>query len=374
MSTAITARAALPTDTDGDELLEAPALDVHAPAAQATLTLGVPVVSSQARPVPAIPVPAAAPTTFLVPDRSADPAGSISTAAGHPIEASPEAPGRSVVPERSPGRERGGEADEGFAPGVSAKLRSYVYLLVDPRTGRAFCVGRGRGDRCFDHVRAARLGSDGIAEVAGNPPGYPMLERIREVESDGRPVRIDILRYGLSSEEALLVEAVAGDALGLACGPDVVSRRRPVTEVRSLLAKRAKFKRGHQVVLLRVGGTGADPSYEQTRHSWRIGRRWIDLDSPRSPQWAVTVVGDLVAAVYRIEGWETTADPREPAHGSGSPGGTAHTVDRYSFTGTRDAEIERRYVGKSVAAYLGAGAPSPVTYVWCGPHWVNTAL
>jgi hypothetical protein len=49
-------------------------------------------------------------------------------------------------------------------------------------------------------------------------------------------------------------------------------------------------------------------------------------------------------------------------------------VDRYSFTGTRDAELERRYVGKSVAAHLGAGAPSPVTYVWCGPHWVNTAL
>ena len=280
MSTAITARAALPTDTDGDELLEAPALDVHAPAAQATLTLGVPVVSSQARPVPAIPVPVAAPTTFLVPDRSADPAGSISTAAGHPIEASPEAPGRSVVPERSPGRERGGEADEGFAPGVSAKLRSYVYLLVDPRTGRAFCVGRGRGDRCFDHVRAARLGSDGIAEVAGNPPGYPMLERIREVESDGRPVRIDILRYGLSSEEALLVEAVAGDALGLACGPDVVSRRRPVTEVRSLLAKRAKFKRGHQVVLLRVGGTGADPP--QLAHRTAV-------DRPRLP--ALAAVG-----------------------------------------------------------------------------------
>ena len=48
-------------------------------------------------------------------------------------------------------------------------------------------------------------------------------------------------------------------------------------------------------------------------------------------------------------------------------------MERYSFTGTRDAGLEDRYAGRSVAAYLGTGTPGPVTYVWCGPHWVNTA-
>jgi hypothetical protein len=368
MEAADTARASTPTATDGGQPSETPVPGVDVPADQATQALGVPVVSSQARPVPAIPVPAAAATTAVLPPaRWADLEGPIGTA--RPIGAA--APGAGDAPPE--GGEGCSEADEGFAPGVSAKLRSYVYLLVDPRTGRAFFVGRGRGDRCFDHVRAARHGSGEGPEAAGRCPEDPVLERIREVESDGRAVRIDILRYGLSAEEALLVEAAAGDALGLDCGPDAVSQRRPVTEVRSLLAKRAKFKRGHQVVLLRVGGTGADSSYEVARHSWRIGRRWIDLDSPRSPQWAVTVVGDLVAAVYRIEGWEPTADPREPALCSGSSGGAVRPVDRYSFTGTRDAELEGRYVGKSVAAHLGMGAQSPVTYVWCGPHWVNSA-
>jgi hypothetical protein len=246
-------------------------------------------------------------------------------------------------------------APSGFAPGVSVKLQSYVYLLVDPRTGRAFCVGRGRDDRCFRHVRAARAGSDGGPRAAADEqPNYLMLERIREIEACGREVRIDILRYGLSPDEALLAEAVAHDALGLPAAPKLGSQRQSAVEVGSLLAKRAKFKRAHQVVLLRVGGMGTDSTYEVARHGWRIGRNWTDLDSVRSPQWAVIVVGNLVTAVHRIDRWELSG------------------AQRYSFAGPRDPELEKRYGGKSVAAYLGTGPPSPITYVWCGPHWVNT--
>ena len=246
----------------------------------------------------------------------------------------------------------------GFAEGVSSKLRNYVYLLVDPRTGRAFYAGRGRGDRCFHHLRAAR----GTAPATDDQRTFPVVDRINEVESTGRLVRIDILRHGLGTAEADLVEAAANDALGLRVAPGSTSQRRSAAEVSSLLAKRAKFKRVHQVVLLRVGGTGADTSYEVARHNWRIGRRWIDLDSPRSPQWAVIVAGDLVAGVHRIDGWALSEQA--------SPG-ARRTADRFSFTGAADRDLEQRYQGRSVAAYLGEGAPSPVTYVWCGPHWVN---
>src|ERR1700704_6055106 len=138
--------------------------------------------------------------------------------------------------------------DEGFAPGIGNKLRSYVYLLVDPRTGRAFFAGRGRNDRCFRHVQAARTtdpanepatdstgetptgeaatratdptGEPAINEAAINEAAtggrtFPVLERIREIEATGRSVRIDILRSGLNADEARLGEGVARDALGL---------------------------------------------------------------------------------------------------------------------------------------------------------------
>jgi hypothetical protein len=250
---------------------------------------------------------------------------------------------------------------------VVARLRSYVYLLVDPRTGRPFYAGRGKGERCFRHVRAARQ-----VPSAEQEQKYPALARIREIEAGGREVRIDILRHGLAPDEALLVAASAHEALGLPGEPGLGSQRQTAAEVSALLAKRAKFKHSHQVVLLRVGATGTDPTYEQVRHGWRIGRRWTDPASPRSPRWAVTVVGDMVAGVYRIERWEPTPLPAAPVTAVAGRGALRPT-DRHSFVGSPDPELERRYLARSVAAYLGNGAQGPMTYVWCGPHWVNTA-
>ncbi len=280
-----------------------------------------------------------------------------------------------------------------FPPGVPTKLQSYVYLLVDPWTGKPFFVGRARGDRCFRHLRAARTGSDDGASGAaagarGQSTKYPMLDHIRKIEAEGRPVRVDILRYGLSADEARLVEVVANDALGLPSVTKLGNQRQSASELGVRLAKQAKFKREHRVVLLRVGSKGADISYEAARHGWRVGRRWTDPYSERSPRWAVVVAGELVVAVYRIDGWEPTpfrsrpgrapgpgdgdGSGSGPGSGSGSGRGSGRSTYRYSFAGQRDEELERRYVGKSVAAYLGRGPQSRVTFVWCGPEPTDT--
>ena len=68
--------------------------------------------------------------------------------------------------------------------------------------------------------------------------------------------------------------------------------------------------------------------------------------------------------------WAADAENGAPEPVRGAP---TRGVERWSFIGSRDVALESRYVGRSVAAYLGTGTPSPVTYVWCGPHWVNTA-
>ena len=73
-----------------------------------------------------------------------------------------------------------------FSPGVSGKLQSYVYLLVDPGpAGPSTWVGAGGP---LFPPRPRRQGR----RPTGSPvtpsrrikPGIPVLERIREVESD----------------------------------------------------------------------------------------------------------------------------------------------------------------------------------------------
>ena len=48
--------------------------------------------------------------------------------------------------------------DEYFSPEISQKLMFYVYRLVDPRNGETFYVGKGVGNRVFQH-------SSGVAET-----------------------------------------------------------------------------------------------------------------------------------------------------------------------------------------------------------------
>ena len=389
-------------------------------------------------PVPSVGVPPPREDTESPADPSLDPDGGLGISRGT------RGPGRGPVGpgDRGPGVSRAattgadgpGPFGLAFPPGVASKLGWYVYLLVDPGSGRPFYVGRGHGDRCFLHVLSARaLGAAGAEPAAragrappigGDPRSerdrgphdaagreFPVLDRINEVEASVGPVGVEILRHGLDADQARLVEVAAHDALGLHLDPKLASQRQSASELGVRLAKRAKFKRDHPVVLLPVGGPGVDAAYEQVRHGWRIGRRWTDPGSPRSPRWAVIVAAEMVVAVYRVESWEPT-----PVHGRSDRDGAttaattptvrapARSSSRYSFIGVRDEELEGRYVGRSAASYLHAGAaeriatdasasgdataptagpagaPAPaarsgvgvlnqVTYVGCGPRW-----
>jgi hypothetical protein len=41
---------------------------------------------------------------------------------------------------------------ECFSAYACEKLGSYVYRLLDPRTGKTFYIGKGVNNRVFDHI------------------------------------------------------------------------------------------------------------------------------------------------------------------------------------------------------------------------------
>ena len=83
------------------------------------------------------------------------------------------------------------------------KLKAYVYALFDPLENRPFYIGKGRGNRVFQHVEGA------LTEYKESNK----YEKIREIRSRSFANRVEhsIIRHGMSDEVAFEVESALID-------------------------------------------------------------------------------------------------------------------------------------------------------------------
>lgn len=246
-----------------------------------------------------------------------------------------------------------------WKPGVAEDLGEYVYLLTDPRNGgRVFYVGKGSGSRCFSHVNEARC------TEKDSKGDYEKLAVIREVEASGHEVGIEILRHGLTTDEAFIVEAAAMDLLGFS---DLTNRvvgkgtrwrgRMSADDINAQYgATPLDFDPSHRVILIRIPrvfskGMDADLLYEATRKWWKVGER-----RPKA-EFAMAVHGGVVRAVYRIDRWvrpradDIEVDPKREG--------------RWAFEGHIDEAMESIYKFADVTQHLALGAQNPIRYVNC---------
>ena len=49
-----------------------------------------------------------------------------------------------------------------FPSEVIKELNYYVYRLIDPRNGETFYVGKGKGNRVFEHLKTAIKNDDEV--------------------------------------------------------------------------------------------------------------------------------------------------------------------------------------------------------------------
>lgn len=68
---------------------------------------------------------------------------------------------------------------------VADELGLYVYMLVDPRTGVPFYVGKGRGERFAAHGYEAILTSNPPDGDVSESEGNKKVEQIREIRRAG---------------------------------------------------------------------------------------------------------------------------------------------------------------------------------------------
>lgn len=86
-------------------------------------------------------------------------------------------------------------------------------------------------------------------------------------------------------------------------------------------------------------GMGAKDVYEVARRAWK-------LNPDGCPDIAVAHVQGEVVGAWRITGWEPS--PGEPG--------------RWQFTGTTDAALDGRYIGRDIRSEVGR-SPNPVRKV-----------
>lgn len=238
-----------------------------------------------------------------------------------------------------------------FSPEVVAKVKCYVYRLMDPRNGETFYVGRGKGNRVFDHVRG-ELGKDDDALSH-------KLRRIREIRVAGFEVGHLIHRHGLDDTMAQEVEAALIDAYpGIhnevgGAGSDERGLMHAKQIIQRYEAREAELR--HKVLMINVNRTVMDQKdvYEAVRYAWKIDP-------------AKALKADLVLAVQQglIIG-AFTASRWLPAISRNFPG-RQDMPGRWGFVGEEAGEPMRKsYVGRRMPdRFRKKGAANPVRYSW----------
>ena len=90
-----------------------------------------------------------------------------------------------------------------FSQRTIEALAYYVYALVDPRDNRIFYIGKGSGNRVFQHAKDSLNENDQSLK----------LDIIRDILREGEQVGLYILRHNLTEESAYVVESVLIDLM-----------------------------------------------------------------------------------------------------------------------------------------------------------------
>ncbi len=233
---------------------------------------------------------------------------------------------------------------------VARRLGYYVYLYIDPVTGKNLYVGKGKGDRVLSHLEATT----------------PLGRHIRRLRKRGLEPKIDILVHGLKSEEtALRIEAALIDLIGkdkllnqVRGWQSMDVGRAPLTELVSYYGAR-RVKITHPALLIRINqyyypDIPALELYEATRGIWKAGPR------REGARYAFAVYDGVVREVYEIRKWHPAGSTRyQTRKDVRSPG-------RWEFTGTVAPErIRQRYLNRDVRTYFSTQSQNPITYVNC---------
>lgn len=230
-----------------------------------------------------------------------------------------------------------------FSQSVIEQIGFYVYFLRDPQKKEVFYIGKGIGNRVFDHVACA------IAE----PAESEKFDRIRAIESSGNSVQHFILRHGLANEQiAFEIEAAIIDFVGIANLSNLHNGHystdfgiKTSEEVNAMYLAPV-FSTNEPVMLININKLfdremTASEIYDATRKAWVVGER------RNKAKYAIATYRGLTREVYKINDWY-------------------QIENRWGFNGQlADETVRANFRYKSVKEIMVRGAANPIRYFNC---------
>lgn len=237
-----------------------------------------------------------------------------------------------------------------FTQEVIDEIKFYVYRLIDPRNGETFYVGKGKGNRVFNHIKCAR-------DVEALDDVSDKIQVIRDISTAGLDVIHVIHRHGLDEKQAFEVEAALIDAYpGVTniIGGNGSNDYGPMNAkeiIEKYSAAEADFK--HNVLMITINKSITERGvYEATRYAWKINRA-----KAIKVKFVLAVKQGMIVDVFEpIEWLDATVE--------NFPGTTENRPGRIGFVGkTVDDSIKSMYVRKRVPnKYRKKGSANPIKY------------
>ena len=241
-----------------------------------------------------------------------------------------------------------------FPSEVIDRLIWYVYRLVDPRNGETFYVGKGKGNRIFQHAKGA------ITASGDEDAGSLKYKRINQILAAGLEVGHVIHRHGIDTEkvayqiEAALIDAYPGLANQVGGHSSGDYGVRHVIEIINEYSAEP-FEAQEPLVLISIGPSikeGERTVYEAVRCCWVI-----KLERARKYNLVLAHHNGIVVGAFRPREWMQWSPENFP--------GRDGVEKRCGFVGEPvDEEIARLYIHKRVPEqYRVKGAANPVRFI-----------
>ena len=249
-----------------------------------------------------------------------------------------------------------------FSAAVSEAVGHYVYLLLDGN--EAFYVGKGQGNRAFQHA------ADELNFEEGETPETAKLQQIRDMRREGRPVRVLVLRHGMKTNEeayrveSLLIELFSGgftfDLKNIAGGHHVDAEGiMTPDEVIALYEAPPILLDDTPLIMFRIPklwhrGMSDAELYEATRGWWRLDPR-----RAQRAKYVLSVSKGVVRQVYRPESWRQ----RRQAEAGWGPAELKRP--RYGLAGPVAHDAPADWLNRNVLEFLPPGFQGPFRYHQC---------